>query len=278
MKRIEFIGAQGCGKSTLLHALLQSRAPDDVWMKPAEAEIRIARGLRCGVLRPAWRKALWLLLQLRIPPHRQHAWACRILQQYDDEVFDGMPRWARYLMDVQIRLLAGQATGPDVPEDARGRISMSDGLVKAKAIAYSLESLMRLARLASFDTDVQIVEEDGGLLQNHFGAAEAAQLGATTGDDNRFTLLPNGVVFCDLHPDELFRRRKARIAAGQGQFTERTLSDDALRAASQNMALRVEQTVRTLHKIGIPTLIVSMTDAPSENAPAVLTFIREIMA
>ena len=281
MDRIEFIGAQGAGKSTVFRHLLRQRAPRDRWLTPGEARIRVAQRLRRRDLASPWRRGVRLASRRNLLPLKREAVAGWLLRSSAPAVFDALPPWARALMDLQLAQLAGgerpaSAAGslhePEVPW-----IATRDGLLKAKAISYSLEALLGMATLEFFRLDAPVVYDDGGLLANQLGLSAAALEELTQGD-RRHPLLPRGLVHCRLTADELIRRRKERIARGQGQFTERTLADDALRASCRSMSRQVEHKAEILRAFGVPVLALAMADDPEENARQALAFIRDLSA
>ena len=281
MDRIEFIGAQGAGKSTVFRHLLRQRAPRDRWLTPGEARIRVAQRLRRRDLASPWRRGVCLALRWNLLPLKREAVAGWLLRSSAPAVFDALPPWARALMDLQLAQLAGgerpaSAAGslhePEVPW-----IATRDGLLKAKAISYSLEALLGMATLEFFRLDAPVVYDDGGLLANQLGLSAAALEELTQGD-RRHPLLPRGLVHCRLTADELIRRRKERIARGQGQFTERTLADDALRASCRSMSRQVEHKAEILRAFGVPVLALAMADDPETNARQARAFIRDLSA
>ena len=281
MDRIEFIGAQGAGKSTVFRHLLRQRAPRDRWLTPGEARIRVAQRLRRRDLASPWRRGVCLALRWNLLPLKREAVAGWLLRSSAPAVFDALPPWARALMDLQLAQLAGgerpaSAAGslhePEVPW-----IATRDGLLKAKAISYSLEALLGMATLEFFRLDAPVVYDDGGLLANQLGLSAAALEELTQGD-RRHPLLPRGLVHCRLTADELIRRRKERIARGQGQFTERTLADDALRASCRSMSRQVEHKAEILRTFGVPVLALAMADDPETNARQARAFIRDLSA
>ena len=281
MDRIEFIGAQGAGKSTVFRHLLRQRSPRDRWLTPGEARIRIAQRLRRRDLPTPWRRGVCRALRWNLLPLKREAVAGWLLQPSAPAVFDGLPPWARALMDLQLACLAGN--GPAASAAAPPResdvpwIATGDGLLKAKAISYSLEALLEMATLEFFRLDAPVVYADGGLLANQLGLSAAALEELTQGD-RRHPLLPRGVVHCRLAADELIRRRKERIARGQGQFTERTLPDDALRASCRSMSRQVEHKAEILRTFGVPVLALAMADDPETNARQARAFIRDLSA
>ena len=178
MDRIEFIGAQGAGKSTVFRHLLRQRAPRDRWLTPGEARIRVAQRLRRRDLASPWRRGVCLALRWNLLPLKREAVAGWLLRSSAPAVFDALPPWARALMDLQLAQLAGgerpaSAAGslhePEVPW-----IATRDGLLKAKAISYSLEALLGMATLEFFRLDAPVVYDDGGLLANQLGLSAAA--------------------------------------------------------------------------------------------------------
>ena len=278
MDRIEFIGAQGVGKSTLFLHVRRQRSPRDRWVTPGEARIRVAQRL-CGRDHPSpWRRGLRLALKWNLLPFKREAVAGWLLTPYAPAVFDGMPRWARVLMDLQLERLAGRdrtaSAGELRCESEVPWIATADGLRKAQAILFSLEALMEMATLEYFHQDLPVVYADGGLMVNQLGVS-AAVLEELTQGDCRHPLLPRGVVHCRLTVDELFHRRKKRIERGQGQFTERALDDDALRASCRSMSRQMELKADVLQQVGVPVLSLAMADAPDGNARQALAFIRE---
>lgn len=278
MNRIEFIGAQGAGKSTLLRHVLRQRARSDRWLTPGEARIRVAQRLRGRDLPSPWRRGLGLALRWHLLPLKREAVAGWLLRPYAPAVLDGLPRWAHALMDLQFERLAGReraASAAEAPCAAEVPwIASADGLLKAQAISYSLETLLEMATLEFFHLDAPVVYDDGGLMLNQLGLSAAA-LEELTGGDRRHPLLPRGAVYCRLAEEELFRRRKERIARGQSQFTERTLDNDALRASCRSMARQAEHRAEALRTFGVPVLTLAMVDAPDENTRPALAFIRE---
>lgn len=281
MNRIEFIGAQGTGKSTLFRHLLRQRSPRDRWLTPGEARIRVAQRLRRRDLPSWWRRGWRLALTWNLVPFKREAVAGWLLQPSVPAVFDGLPGWARALMDLQLERLAGRgrtATAAEpLCESEVPWIATVDGLIKAKAISHSLEALLEMATVEFFHLDAPVVYADGGLLVNQLGIS-ADTLEALTQGDRRHPLLPRGIVHCRLAEDELFRRRRERIVRGQGQFTERALDDDALRAACRSMSRQMERKAEALRTFGVPVLALAMVDPPDENARQALAFIRETTA
>ena len=281
MNRIEFIGAQGAGKSTVLGHMLQQRLRRDRWLTPGEARIRVAQGLRRRDLASPWRRGLHLALKWNLLPSKREAAAGWLLRPQAPAVFDSRPPWAHALMDLQLERLAGggrpglAAEPPCASEEPW--LATGAGLIRAKAIAYSLEVMLEMATLEFFHLEAPVVYADGGLMLNQLGLS-AAVLEEWTQGDRRHPLLPRGIVCCRLAADDLFRRRKERMARGQGQFTERVLDDDALRASCRSLVRQMEHKAEILQSFGVPALTLAMTAAPDENARQALAFIRELPA
>lgn len=281
MNRIEFIGAQGVGKSTVLQHVLRQRSPRDRWLTPGEARIWVAQRLRLRALPSWWRRGGCLALKWHLLPFKREAVAGWLLQPSAPAVLDGLPGWARALMDLQLERLAGRertasAAGP-LYEPEVPWIATRDGLTRAKAISYSLEALLEMAILEYFHLDAPVVYADGGLMVNQLGISAAA-LAELTHGARRHPLLPRGIVYCRLAEDDLFRRRRERIARGHGQFTERGLNDDALRASCRSMSRQMEHKAEALRTFGVPVLTLAMVDPPDENARQALAFIRQLTA
>ena len=281
MDRIEFIGAQGAGKSTVFRHLLRQRAPRDRWLTPGEARIRVAQRLRRRDLASPWRRGVCLALRWNLLPLKREAVAGWLLRSSAPAVFDALPPWARALMDLQLAQLAGgerpaSAAGslhePEVPW-----IATRDGLTRAKAISYSLEALQEMATLEFFHLAAPVVYADGGLMVNQLGLSAAALAELTQGE-RRHPVLPRGIVHCRLAEDELFRRRRERIARGHGHFTERGLDDDALRASCNGGGFMEDAGAEILRAFGVPVLALAMADDPEENARQALAFIRDLSA
>lgn len=89
-------------------------------------------------------------------------------------------------------------------------------------------------------------------------------------------MLPAGLVYCNLPPEMIYEHRKKRISKTGGNFTERGLSDAELHADARLHALRMQNRVQVLQKMGLPVLEISMTESIDKIVPTVLEFIRRI--
>ncbi len=263
MKRIEFIGGSGVGKSTLFQEVARHKKRQDAWLTAEEARIYLARTI--AVDKTALRLAqLYLKTNMTRTKRLREYLTSKILSRSSRDIFDSIHD--KYL---------------DVADAYLEPMYEYDEINSVRKISLTADYYHRFLSeimLLDYHPLNKVVVFDDGLIHNTSGFSQAERFRTILANHTSHgtSVIPVGIVYCNMNENSYLQRRRDRIRQGRGTALERTLNDDQLQRSCFQFLKSSQGKINVLRNYGIPVLEIDMEDPITVNARPVYEFINDL--
>jgi len=256
MIRIEFVGSSAVGKTALFNYLLKNRVKNDIWLSPDEARIKIAKRF-CNVLLPISRRGM---IKYGILPKEHSKWAISILESYKnaaiEEKGEKYSLWAELFYDYINK------------KDTIKKLFLSDMFFKKLCYDVILLEYFEIQNPVIFEESITTL--NGGLKKSAL---------MSYNDDPRESIKikksrPDGIIYCNIEPDDNFKRLKQKVQQGNVNYSNIRLNDEQLMKRCIGGLQMAKNIADTMKYLGVKNAEVDMTKSLKTNSFIINEFIR----
>ena len=264
MRRIEFIGASGTGKSTFFQELMKQRGREDNWITPPEGRIQVAKTLSFRQRNSSRYVLMLATMKLNMLKKSQSNIATLLLKKIHKESF--AQKISEYDPIIEV-FLQGIMSNTNMESYRKGQF-----------VEFFINLIITdLLMLEPLDKE-QVVVFDDGMIHNLEGLTNEKYFNEMIrrNPDILKLCFPDAIIFLELNEEDVFNRRKKRIASGQATMLENNMDDQQLRQVCKESIEESKQLIFLLESYHIPILTIDMDEEKNANLKKVLHFIRNI--